>query len=450
MAVTGVFNADFAEFYTAVSKADQQLIKLTGTTEGLNASSRTFAQEYQKVDGVLGSLGINIAPFVKGLDDIKNAGSAGASSLGALGTAAAIAGAAMVGWQIGTFIDKWTGASKAIEAATNAITGWGQALATQTGGAQQDTITRAISQGADATISYTEAIKFNEQAMRANIATKIDWRQKLADAHAEVRALTAAQRDEIQIAQEAGASTQQLTDKYGVSALALKVLAEREDVATAARKAGAKVAEERAAAEAKLNEQYAKLMSDVKNANQLAIMEADAAEMAEKKKKAAQGWFDDLQKQIKATKDAAAAEKERIDQNQQEIDGLTKVGDAHTEAGAAATDATKKTVDGYQQVAQQITITGDAIKEWMNLQKYAAQANAILGEGHLFTTQSQRDRIAALSGGSLIGEAGPTFGGGTTTVSNSFNLVDSESNLARRVSELIMQTIRSGTQLATS
>jgi len=41
-------------------------------------------------------------------------------------------------------------------------------------------------------------------------------------------------------------------------------------------------------------------------------------------------------------------------------------------------------------------------------------------------------------------------GAGGLNISNVFNLVDTESNLARRVSEQIMQTVRAGTQLGTA
>jgi hypothetical protein len=112
------------------------------------------------------------------------------------------------------------------------------------------------------------------------------------------------------------------------------------------------------------------------------------------------------------------------------------------------------------------------------------RANAILKENSLFTTSSQLERIAAGNvGGSFSGFNAPSFasgvenfGGGLakvhggevlanlpagtsvfpkgsgfgTTISNVFNLVDSESNLARRVSDLIMRQVRAGTQLGTA
>lgn len=89
-----------------------------------------------------------------------------------------------------------------------------------------------------------------------------------------------------------------------------------------------------------------------------------------------------------------------------------------------------------------------------HLQLMAAQmrANAILNRNSLFTTTGQLEEIAtvfdAASGGG--GRGGGAGSAAPVTVNNTFNLVDTESNLARRVSELIMQTIRSGTQLGTA
>jgi len=85
-----------------------------------------------------------------------------------------------------------------------------------------------------------------------------------------------------------------------------------------------------------------------------------------------------------------------------------------------------------------------------HLQLMAAQmrANAILNENSLFTTASQLERVAAVFDASVAGGGGG--GGGPVTVNNTFNIVDTESNIARRVSDLIMGQIRSGTQLGTA
>ena len=84
-----------------------------------------------------------------------------------------------------------------------------------------------------------------------------------------------------------------------------------------------------------------------------------------------------------------------------------------------------------------------------HLKLMAAQmrANQILNENSLFTTTGQLGRVAA-----VFDKAAADGDGGPVTVNNynTFNIVDTESNIARRVSEQIMQTIRSGTQLGTA
>lgn len=87
----------------------------------------------------------------------------------------------------------------------------------------------------------------------------------------------------------------------------------------------------------------------------------------------------------------------------------------------------------------------NVIDSWMRLMQYTNRANAILRENTLYTTPNQLARIAALPGAG--GGGGGRGGGGTTTIQNTFNLVDSESNLAHKVADIIMRQIRAGTQL---
>ena len=85
-----------------------------------------------------------------------------------------------------------------------------------------------------------------------------------------------------------------------------------------------------------------------------------------------------------------------------------------------------------------------------HLKLMAAQmrANQILNENSLFTTTGQLGRVAAVFDKAAADGGGG--GGGPVTINNTFNIVDTESNIARRVSDLIMGQIRSGTQLGTA
>ena len=387
----------------------------------------------------------------------------------------------MTGWKIGQFIDEMTGASTAVENLARSFIGLEPAMTKAEG--QQLTINKAIDMGAAAGIKYADAIKFIEEQTKKNADAGINWRDKLAAAHAEVRHLTDAQKESIAIAQEAGATTEQLTNKYGISAGALEILAQKQKDAAAA------TAEHRREQEA-LSKAYDKLMSDTKNANQLAIMEADAAKLKietdQKKWESTIKVRDAILKSAEASNAAAkfeqayVAEQANVEQsNEALIASFGAMTTAHVEAGEAAQDGTAQTVAGYQAVAQQVEITSDGVKGWLELMRATNAANALLNQNSLFTTSSTLENQARLGGafspipgfargvqnfsgglarvheGELVtnlprGASVIPAGAGGLNISNVFNLVDTESNLARRVSEQIMQTVRAGTQLGTA
>ena len=83
------------------------------------------------------------------------------AQLGKLGSTVAIASTFIAAWSVGRLIGEWTGWTKAIEDWAS-VTGRA-AAANETQGAKQDTINKAIRAGAAATISYTDAIKYNQQ-----------------------------------------------------------------------------------------------------------------------------------------------------------------------------------------------------------------------------------------------------------------------------------------------
>lgn len=97
-----------------------------------------------------------------------------------------------------------------------------------------------------------------------------------------------------------------------------------------------------------------------------------------------------------------------------------------------------------EMVAPVQAAAGAVRNEFLDIMRYQNQVNAILKQNSLFTSASQWQDIARIP---VPGDSGGAGGGAPVTVNNTFNIVDTESNLARRVSELIMQSIRSGTQL---
>jgi hypothetical protein len=518
MAVTGVFTADFSNFDKAVhqSEAALQGLETAGgkvssslrlmtqqqdalldsigaaggrvgdlgeEAEGTAGQVGTLSESYRQFDGVLSAAGVNIGPQVKGLEDLAGAAGKTATELGVLGTAGLVAGAAFTGWKIGQWIDDLTGLSTAVANVGGAL----DTLAAMEAGAKQDTINRAIAQGAKETISYTAAIQFNADQVQINADKSINWAGVLADAQREVRALTTAQRDEIAIAVEAGATTEQLTNKYGISAQALGILADKTDEATAAQ---AKLNAERqkeldaTARRQADNQKGIELMErDARLAEDRAKFDAEQLEITNKKLAAGKGWVAQMSETARATREATEAEAAYLEEqaaldaeNGKLIASLGGVAEAHTAAGAAAEAGAGLAVAGYQGVATQMELTADGVRAWLQLMQYTAEVNAQLSRNGLFTSGSTYENIARIGvpsfasgvqnfegglakvhGGEVLANLAPGTsvfpkgsGFGNVQMSNTFNLVDSESNLARRVSELIMRQVRAGTQLGTS
>jgi phage host-nuclease inhibitor protein Gam len=426
VAVTGTLNADFSQFYTAVQKADVSLKGMEGGAVKVEsamtqmattplAPTNTFRESLGQVDQALAATGINVGKYGRGLAEIAEMSGKTVSQLGLLASGASAVAAAMAGWNIGRAIAEFTGLDAAVQKTWASLLGW----------------ETAAEGSASATAEFVKRIQEQNDAYAVSS-------ERLAATQKEVRGLSDARIAEIAIAKQAGATTEEITRHFGISAEALKALAERQKLAGKAAEAHTQALEVQRAAVEKLDRDYDKLMSDTKNANQLAIMEAEgtrlAAEALDKKNTAAANWIAQ-QVKVKAGIDAEAAATAAYLTEQDALTAATDaLGQAHFTAGVVAEAATDQAVAGYQGVAQAVTISGDAIKEWIRLMQYSAQVNAILHQNSLFTTTSQLEQIANLGG------RGPAARGGAS-VSNVFNIVDTEANIAARVSARVTESV---------
>lgn len=149
--------------------------------------------------GLIGAMGAGggiktLGDFRAGIQLAGESAGLTTKSLGAFGTAAAVAGAALIGWQIGRAIADLTGLDQKVQNLAASWMGYTAALKDQTAGAVQDTINRAIRDGAAATISYADAIKYNTAQAQIRIAVhdKSIGAQKLAiDAEQQLGRITA-------------------------------------------------------------------------------------------------------------------------------------------------------------------------------------------------------------------------------------------------------------------
>jgi hypothetical protein len=167
MAITATFAADFSQFVGETKKADASLEGLMGKSVRLGdefaktqSNADRFRGSLQQFDGVMASLGVNIGAEARALGELSTAAGKTTTELGLVATAGLATGAAFAGWKIGRVISDFFELDKVIGDATAKLLGWGD-VAGEVAGAQQDTINKAVSDGAAATISYTDAIAYN-------------------------------------------------------------------------------------------------------------------------------------------------------------------------------------------------------------------------------------------------------------------------------------------------
>jgi len=162
---------DLSKFGAAADTAAAQVAKLTDagagrfavTTAEMKAAgiaTQDWTKDFQQFDSVLSSVGINVGTQAKAIGELGAAAGQTGRSMSVMGEAGLVAGAAIAGWQIG----RWIADVFDLDQKIAGLTGSLEALKAQEAGAQQDTINKAIRDGAAATITYTEAIKFNNKA----------------------------------------------------------------------------------------------------------------------------------------------------------------------------------------------------------------------------------------------------------------------------------------------
>ena len=204
MAIQGIFQADFSQFNSAVDAADGKLRQFTDSSNRSESSLRLvhgsstraggaigdLATGLSAADKTLGAFGVHIGPEIHALDELSQAAGKTASELGLIGSASLVAAAALGGIGIGRRIAEWTDADNKIAHLVDRVMGLG--MAAQEAGAKQDSINLAISRGADATISYTQAIQFNT-----------DWAAKSNERVREAAEVTKAHEKAMKDAKEA-------------------------------------------------------------------------------------------------------------------------------------------------------------------------------------------------------------------------------------------------------
>jgi antitoxin component HigA of HigAB toxin-antitoxin module len=160
---------------SSVQQARSDLTDMEGSAIRTGRATQGLGDQLAQVDGVLGTFGVHLGPEVKALRELGEHSDKTASELGALGTVALAAGAAIGGWKLGRLIADFTGSDEAIGNATAKLLGWTTAVGGA--GSATDTLARASATAGRNIVSMAEALQINTDAVHK-------WQGEISRAHA--------------------------------------------------------------------------------------------------------------------------------------------------------------------------------------------------------------------------------------------------------------------------
>jgi hypothetical protein len=233
-ALTGVMTADFTQFTTEIDRSVTKLQEFERAGAGTSTAISGFADSLGTADRLLGSVGVRISPQIAALRELGNVAGLTVSQLGAVGTASVTVGTAIAAWELGRAIAGWTNLDETIANATASLLGWGD-VAAQRAGAGMDVLNRATQIAGRTITDFNVALqiikKSNDDMSGALNNGAERWRQwtgeiaKLRD-RGDLQAIDKELKD--------GTSTmKELAAQYGISERALQFYVNRTKESTA-------------------------------------------------------------------------------------------------------------------------------------------------------------------------------------------------------------------------
>lgn len=183
-----------------IQQTTGKILQFRRETESAVPAGKQVAAAYREFDGVLQSLGINIGPYVKGLEDVTNLVTKGIPAMGALGVAAGAVAAALAGWKLGEHAGQMYGWTDAIARGWSVLKGYGD-VAQEVAMAQADAIdllghaqemwkrqAEQIENARQATQEHTEAAQREGMVTAGNAAHMMALANKLDAVRAKRKA----------------------------------------------------------------------------------------------------------------------------------------------------------------------------------------------------------------------------------------------------------------------
>jgi hypothetical protein len=499
MAITATFDADFSAFSRETQKAEADIRSFAGTTEksldavtaavdktGASADQTGgrvlgLRESYSQFDNALNAAGIHIGQQIKAIDEIGQAAGKTASELGALGVAGLAVGAAMAGWEVGRKIAEFTGADKIIGNATAALLGWGD-VAKETAAAGADAIALAFQRTGVQATNAAQALELNTKWVKEhNKAAKdaADAQKLWAAATAELSGITGTWQTRVDALSgtvvegikyylQAGEAHKTIATAYGVSAQAIRDVDQSLKAETAAMAESARASEAAAKAIGAHWDAVGGILDDVFGIPQLkkatdwtdaidamggSLATLSNVQLAQFRDAMLAG-IDALAKSGNLTSAQSSRFAELATAADQALAALRPLVD-ESEAYAAAQYKEALASDAAALAAAK---KADALTATATATKAAAAplGGTIMAGAHdpLLDSEYYRQHLAGAQSTANVGMPYQEPAWVTMArqqqqqnITNNFQIVDTEANIARRVSDAITRSLTSGTQV---
>jgi hypothetical protein len=218
--LNGVMAADFSDFMFEVDKSVVKLKELEGASGQTNNAIGGFAEGLGAVDKTLGLFGIRIGPQIQALRELGNVANLTFDKLGLLGSAGAIAATAVGSYKITEAVMAWTGLNEIIGQTIATAMGWDDV--TQRTGARLDVLSRATQIAGREITDFDQAMQVIKkhnlevaESFNTGSARVEQWNRELAKVAKDMPTIQAELKNHT-------STVQQLAQHYGISTQALE------------------------------------------------------------------------------------------------------------------------------------------------------------------------------------------------------------------------------------
>jgi len=221
--LSGVMTADFSDFHFEIDKSVVKLKDLESASGHTDSAMGEFSEGLGVADKTLAALGVHIGPQIRAIQELGNVSGVTFEKLGLWGSLGLAASVGTATYAITTMALEFTGLDKAIAGAVDSWTGFNE----QRAGAAMDVLTRATQIAGREIKDFDTAmqiIKKHNQEVAESFNTGAqrvaDWNREIAAHKADMPQITAELKNH-------SSTVQQLAQHYGISREAIEYYTQR-------------------------------------------------------------------------------------------------------------------------------------------------------------------------------------------------------------------------------